>query len=74
MPEQARRQALRAYTLFSRDPFYNSLQFKQVHSTKPLYSVRINDGMRALGLRDGDEIVWFWIGSHREYESLLRRL
>jgi hypothetical protein len=28
----------------------------------------------ALGIRDGDEIVWFWIGSHAEYDRLIERL
>jgi hypothetical protein len=31
-------------------------------------------GYRALGLREADHIYWFWIGSHAEYDELLRRL
>ncbi|WP_425483143.1 hypothetical protein [Chelativorans alearense] len=23
-------------------------------------------------MRDGDDFVWFWIGSHAEYDKLLR--
>jgi hypothetical protein len=26
-----------------------------------------------LGLVEGDEITWFWIGSHAEYDRLIRR-
>jgi hypothetical protein len=29
---------------------------------------------RALGVREGDEIIWFWIGSHADYDRLLSRL
>ena len=29
---------------------------------------------RALGLREGETITWFWIGSHAEYDTLLARL
>jgi hypothetical protein len=29
---------------------------------------------RVLGLRDGDEITWFWIGSHSEYDRLLEQV
>jgi hypothetical protein len=45
-----------------------SLKFKRVHPTLPLYSVRIGRGYRALGIRDADKIVWYWIGSHAEYD------
>ena len=45
-----------------------SLAFK---STEPIYSVRISRGYRALGLRDGDLVTWFWIGSHADYDKLL---
>jgi hypothetical protein len=34
---------------------------------------RINDNYRVLGIRDGAEITWFWIGIHREYEKTIRR-
>jgi hypothetical protein len=35
--------------------------------------VRVNQSYRALGVRTGDEIVWFWIGDHDEYERLLAK-
>jgi hypothetical protein len=34
--------------------------------------VRIGLAYRALGVRDGEEIIWFWIGSHAHYDRLLR--
>jgi hypothetical protein len=40
-------------------------------STEPIDSVRISRGYRALGLRDGDLVTWFWIGSHTDYDKLL---
>lgn len=55
-------------------PIIRGLYFKQVHSKKPIYSVRVTRDYRALGIRDGDEIVWFWIGSHAEYDRLLSQL
>jgi hypothetical protein len=33
--------------------------------------VRIGIHYRALGIRDGDEMVWYWIGTHDEYERLI---
>jgi len=40
----------------------------------PVYSIRVGIGWRALGVMVDDTIVWFWIGSHAEYELLLREL
>ena len=31
-------------------------------------------GFRAVGAINGNTIVWFWIGSHAEYDSLLANL
>jgi hypothetical protein len=53
------------------DSSHPSLRFKLVHPTRPIYSVRIGLGYRALGVRDADTIVWFWIGSHDDYDRLL---
>jgi len=74
LPEHVRHQAREAYRLFERSPRHPSLRFKQVHPTRPIYSARISAGYRALGIRDGDEIIRFWIGSHTDYHHLLDRL
>lgn len=57
-----------------RDPWHPSLRFKIVHTTLPIYSVRIGKGYRALGQKDLKGIVWFWIGSHAEYDKLLSQI
>ena len=36
-------------------------------------SVRVGIAYRALGVEDSESIVWFWIGSHVEYERLINR-
>lgn len=74
LPEQVRRQAREAYKLFAQNPQHPGLRFKRVHSTLPVYSARVNLDYRAVGIRDGDEIVWFWIGAHAQYDQLLTRL
>ncbi len=71
LPDDVMRQARAAYRLFKQDPYHPSLRFRQVHPTRPIYSARIGLGYRALGVRDGDDIVWFWIGSHADHERLL---
>lgn len=74
LPEDVKRQAYADYRQFKRDPYYPSLQFKRVSQQRPLYSVRIGISYRALGLREEEDvIVWFWIGSHADYDKLLPR-
>lgn len=74
LPVDVRQQARAAYKLFQQNPYHPSLHFKQVHSSEPIYSVRISRGYRAVGDRAGDEITWFWIGSHTDYDKLLAHL
>jgi hypothetical protein len=71
LPADVQRRARRAYRLFRQDPNHRSLRFKPVHPTEPIFSVRITGGYRAVGVRTGEEIVWFWIGTHAAYERLL---
>lgn len=64
--------AFKAYRLWRVNPFAGSLRFKRVCETEPIYSVRIGDGYRALGLIEGDTIYWYFIGNHDDYERELR--
>ena len=72
MPPQI--QARLAYQPFRRDAFHPSLRFKQVHPTRPIFSARVGLAYRALAVRAGDDVIWFWIGSHADYDNLLARL
>ena len=74
LPLSVQEQADRAYALWRTDPQHPSLQFKRVSQRQPVYSVRVGMSHRAIGLRDGDLVTWFWIGSHAEYDELLKRL
>ena len=60
-----------AYRLFRLDPHHAGLHFKCVHPKRPIYSARVGLGYRALGVLDGDTVVWFWIGSHADYDRLI---
>ena len=74
LPMDVQRQAREAYELFRGDPSHPSLRFKRIHATRLVYSVRISSDYRALGVVAGGEVVWFWIGSHNEYEKLIAQL
>ena len=74
LPTEVQEQASRAYSIWRIDPYHNNLQFKRVSQRQPIYSARIGIGYRTLGLLENDQIYWFWIGTHAEYDGLLRRL
>ncbi len=74
LPASVRDQANNAYALWQEDPYHRSLQFKRVSQRQPIYSARIGLNYRALGLLENNEIYWFWIGPHPEYDQLLQRL
>jgi hypothetical protein len=74
LPKPIQIKAASAYSLWSSNPEHPSLRFKKVHTVQPIYSVRIDRAWRAVGVLDGDTFVWFWIGSHADYDALLRGL
>ena len=39
-----------------------------------LWSVRVGDHYRAVARKKADHWMWFWIGSHEEYNHLAKRL
>ena len=74
LPDEVRRQARLAYRRFMKNPGAPGLRFKQIHGSDRLVSVRISRVYRAVGVRTSpDEIVWFWVGTHDEYEKLLAK-
>jgi len=74
LPRHIQNQAREAYGLWHTDPHHPSLQFKIIHKSKQVYSVRIGIGWRALGVRENGTIIWFWIGSHSEYNHVISKL
>jgi len=73
LPPQIQEAARTAYRQFQEDPSHPSLHLKQVHPSQPIYSARISLQYRTLAVREGDTYVWFWIGSHAEYDQMIRR-
>ncbi len=71
LPEQVQQKTRSAYRQFKQDPNHPSLRFKKVHPELPIYSARIDKSYRAVGQLDGDTVIWFWVGSHADYDKLL---
>lgn len=70
LPVHVQKQAREAYQLFKQNPYHPGLHFKRIDPQSPIYSVRISLGYRAVGRYEGDTIIWFWIGSHADYDRL----
>ena len=74
LPSDIRQHAREVYKLFNQNPNHPSLNLKKVHPIRSIYSVRVGMNYRAVGELDESDMIWFWIGSHGEYDKLLRRL
>ena len=73
LPKEIQTLADKNYELLKNNPLHPSLHFKKVGKRKQLWSVRITDNYRALGLEKPEGIVWFWIGTHSDYDAILDR-
>jgi hypothetical protein len=70
LPEEIRRQADKQFELLKKDPAHHSLRFKKVGK---YWSARVTLGFRALAVESGSDLVWFWIGDHREYDRIIKK-
>ena len=71
LPQEIRELADKNYELLKADSYHPSLHFKKVGQHRQLWLVQIGDHYRALGRDKPEGIVWFWIGTHTEYDRLI---
>ena len=69
LPEPVQRIAQEKFDLLKSDPRHPSLQFKKVGK---FWSARVGIGYRALAVEDEQGFMWVWIGTHGEYDKILR--
>jgi hypothetical protein len=74
LPPRIQTQARKTYQLWKQHPYHASLDFKRVSNRQPVYSVRVGIGWRVVGIKKDKQIIWFWIGTHAEYDKLITRL
>ena len=70
LPTDTRALADKQFALLKSNPSHPSLRFKKVGK---FWSARISAAIRALAVESGEDLVWFWIGDHREYDRVVRR-
>jgi hypothetical protein len=67
LPAEIKKLADRAFAQLKADPHYPSLHFKKTGS---FWSARVGLHHRALGLEVRDGVLWFWIGTHAQYDRI----
>ena len=65
LPAAVQKLAREKYALWKRDPYHASLRFEERRNG--ICVIRIGNHYRAVALREGDVVAWFWIGTHEEY-------
>ena len=63
LPPAVQNAAVERLRLWQREPWQASLPFKNVGK---YWSMRIIEGYRAVGFKQGDHVTWTWIGDHDE--------
>jgi hypothetical protein len=71
LPPEVQQEAKRAYRLFRANPTHPSLHFKKLEGQSDVYSTRISLGYRALAVKNGERVIWYWIRSHADYDRLV---
>ncbi len=71
LPAETRDLANRTFVLLKANPQHPSLHFKKAGRH---WSVRVGLHYRALARDVEGGLLWFWIGSHAEYDHLISKL
>lgn len=68
LPVSVQELADKSFGLLRVDPKHPSLHFKKVSR---FWSARVGLHHRAAAVEARDGLVWFWIGTHAEYDKLV---
>jgi hypothetical protein len=69
LPKSVQSLADQNYVMLKANPRHPSLQLKKVGR---YWTVRVGLHYRALAVEVDDGLLWFWIGSHAEYDRLIK--
>jgi hypothetical protein len=72
LPADVQRLAVKNFRLWQANPSHSSLRYRRLGGRENLVTARIGDHHRALGLLEAGAVEWTWIGTHAEYDRLLR--
>jgi len=69
LPEYIQQKYIRAVSILNKNPKHPSLHFKKIGK---FWSMRISSFYRALAVKEDDNYIWVWIGTHDDYEKMLK--
>jgi len=70
LPEDVRQQADRQFALLKSNPSHPSLHFMKVGKFR---SARVIPLVGTSATESGNDLIWFWVGTHTEYERLIKK-
>lgn len=68
LPKSIRTLADKNFALLKQDSNHPALHFKRIGNYR---SVRVGMRYRALAVVQDKDLLWFWIGSHADYDRIL---
>jgi mRNA-degrading endonuclease RelE of RelBE toxin-antitoxin system len=73
LPREIRNRADKQFSLLKTNPQHRSLQFKKLGERhgQEIWSARVTLSYRAIAIKRTDGYLWFWIGGHKTYDSLI---
>lgn len=71
LPSPVQKVAKKNFDLLKTNLLHPSLHFKKVGK---FWSIRVGANYRALAVKDDKDFIWVWIGSHKEYEQMIKNI
>jgi len=68
LPPEIQRATRKAHAIFLENPAHAGLRLERLKSDPRAWSVRITRDYRAVAVRSGDDWLWVWIGTHKEFD------
>ncbi len=68
LPNEVRELADQKFSILKCDPSHLSLRLKKVGQ---YWSIRVGLNYRALAKSRHEGLLWFWVGPHSEYDSII---
>jgi hypothetical protein len=72
LPPDIQDLAVKNYYLWLRSPNHPSLHFRRLKGSANRFSIRVGAHYRALAESESGTVTWVWIGTHAEYDQLVR--
>jgi hypothetical protein len=69
LPKSIQQLADKNFDLLKQNPKHASLHLKKI---RDFWSVRVGVKYRALAIEVEEGLVWFWIGTHAEYDKFIK--